>query len=456
MTHRTTSPARNGKVRAAIWKGLAQLVWRKVADLKLQAWNPRKHTKKQIRQIAKSIQAFRFNVPILIDRNLDVIAGHGRILACRLLGITEVPTICLEHLNESQIRAFMIADNKLTENSAWDDRLLAEQFKELSLVDLEFDLEATGFEMGEIDLRIESLSADGPDTEDTTPVQILGPAVSRLGDVYDLDEHRISCGDALDPAVFRTLLGNERAAMSFNDPPYNLKIEGHVSGFGKIHHPEFAMAHGEMSDDEFTNFLTNVFTLLVRYSKAGSIHFAFSDWRHLLQMLTAGLAVYTAYETFAYGQKKPQAWALFIEARTNWCSCSRAVKHPHRNNVQLGVFGRNRTNLWRYPGAVGLRTSEEGNLLRSHPTPKPVPLVADAMLDCSARGDIVLDSFLGSGSSVIAAEKTGRRCFGIEIEPLYVDCAIRRWQSLTGRQAINSFNGRSFEELARETQKGHG
>jgi ParB-like nuclease domain len=234
MASKILPPARDGQVRAAVWKALAQIVWRKVADLKLQSWNPRKHTKKQIRQIAKSIQAFGFNVPILIDRNSNVIAGHGRILACRLLGITEVPTICLEHLNESQIRAFMIADNKLTENSVWDDRLLAEQFKELSLVDLDFDLEATGFEMGEIDLRIESGSADDSDTEDTPPVQSSGPAVSRLGDVYDLGKHRISCGDALDPAVFSALLRKEKAAMSFIDPPYNVKIEGHVSGLGKF------------------------------------------------------------------------------------------------------------------------------------------------------------------------------------------------------------------------------
>jgi hypothetical protein len=214
------------------------------------------------------------------------------------------------------------------------------------------------------------------------------------------------------------------------------------------------MAHGEMSDDEFTNFLTNVFTLLIRNSIAGSIHFVCSDWRHVLQMLTAGLDVYSAYESLCIWAKETTGMGSFYRSAHELVFVFKSGNAPHRNNVQLGVFGRNRTDLWRYPGAVGLRTSEEGNLLRSHPTPKP--LIADAMLDCSARGDIVLDSFLGSGSSVIAAEKTGRRCFGIEIDPLYVDGAIRRWQALTGRQAINSFNGRSFEELAREAQKGHG
>ena len=456
MRRTTTSPARNGKVRAAIWKGLAQLVWRKVAHLKLQSRNPRKHTKKQVRQIAKSIQAFGFNVPVLVDRNSNAIAGHGRILACQLLGITEVPTICLEHLNESQIRAFMIADNKLTENSVWDDRLLAEQFRELSLVDLDFDLEATGFEMGEIDLRIESLSTDGPEAEETPQVEISGPAVSRLGDVYDLDKNRICCGDARNPAVFRTLIGKEKGAMSFNDPPYNLKIEGHVSGFGQIHHREFAMAHGEMSDDEFTNFLMDALTPLARYSKPGSIHFVCMDWRHLQQTLTAGLQVFTTQENLCIWTKETAGMGSLYRSAHELVFVFKSGKAPHRNNVQLGSFGRNRTNVWRYPGAIGLRSSEEGNLLKSHPTPKPVTLIADAILDCSARGEIVLDCFLGSGSTLIAAEKTGRRCYGIEIDPLYVDGAIRRWQVLTGKEAVNSFNGRSFEELAREAQKGHG
>jgi len=444
------------RTRSTTSKREVEVVWRKVAELKPESRNPRKHSQKQIRQIARSIEAFGFNVPVLIDRNLNVIAGHGRILACQVLGLPDVPTICLEHLTESQIRAFMIADNRLTENSAWDDRLLAEQFKELSLVDLDFDLEATGFEMGEIDFRIESLSADAAvedDPADTRQVENTGPPVSRSGDVWELGHHRIRCGDALDSAAFRALLGKDKAAMAFIDPPYNVAIEGNVSGFGKIHHREFAMAFGEMSDDEFTNFLTEAFMLLVRYSAPGSIHFICMDWRHLVQVLAAGFDAYTEFKNLCIWAKDTAGMGSLYRSAHELVFVFKSGNAPHRNNVRLGEFGRNRTNVWHYPGAIGLRASEEGNLLAVHPTVKPVRLIADAIMDCSARGDIVLDSFLGSGSTVIAAEKTGRRCFGIEIDPLYIDAIVRRWHAFTGKQAVNSLSGRSFEELAREAEK---
>jgi DNA modification methylase len=443
------------RTRATTSKREVEVAWRKVADLKLDSRNPRKHTQKQIRQIGRSIEAFGFNVPVLIDRNSNVIAGHGRILACHLLGITDVPTICLEHLTGSQIRAFMIADNRLTENSAWDDQLLAQQFKELSLVDLDFDLEATGFEMGEIDLRIESLSADAAeedDPADTTQVENTGPPVSRSGDIWELGNNRIGCGDALDPAVFRALLGKEKAAMAFIDPPYNLAIEN-LCGLGKIHHREFAMAHGEMSDDEFVDFLTEAFKLLVRYSAPGSIHFICSDWRHLVQMLTAGFVAYTEYKNLCVWAKDTAGMGSLYRSAHELVFVFKSGNAAHRNNVRLGEFGRNRTNVWHYPGAIGLRASEEGNLLSAHPTPKPVKLIADAIMDCSARGDIVLDSFLGSGTTLIAAERVGRRCYGLELDPLYVDTVVRRWQALTGESARHAASGRPFNEIQAEAEE---
>jgi 16S rRNA G966 N2-methylase RsmD len=244
--------------------------------------------------------------------------------------------------------------------------------------------------------------------------------------------------------------------MAFIDPPYNVPIEGNVSGLGKIHHREFAMAHGEMSDDEFVDFLTDAFTLLVRYSAPGSIHFVCSDWRHLFQMLKAGFVAYTEYKNLCVWAKDTAGMGSLYRSAHELVFVFKSGNAPHRNNVRLGEFGRNRTNVWHYPGAIGLRTSEEGNLLFAHPTPKPTKLVADAIMDCSARGDIVLDCFLGSGSTLIAAERTGRRCFGIEIDPLYVDVAIRRWQVLTRKQAVNSSSGRSFEELTRKAEKGNG
>src|SRR5208283_3037576 len=273
------------------------VVYRSISELHPDPRNPRFRTPKQIRQIARSLEVFGFNVPILVDTNLKIIAGHGRIQACRQLGWGEVPTIWLDHLNDAQARAFMIADNRLTENSVWNDRLLAEQLKELAVLDLDFSLEVTGFEMGEIDLRIQGLemTAEGaPDPADTLPP--TGPRVSRAGDLWLLGSHRVFCGSALDDASYKTLMKGETAAMVFTDPPFNLRIEGNVSGLGAVQHREFAMASGEMTEAEFTAFLTRACRQLARRSDDGSIHFVCMDWRHLTELLTAGRAAYDEFK----------------------------------------------------------------------------------------------------------------------------------------------------------------
>jgi hypothetical protein len=244
------------------------VVYRRIADLKLNPDNPRLHSPRQIRQIMRSIEAFGFNVPVLVDRNSKVIAGHGRILACRQLGWTEVPTIALEHLTDAQAKAFVISDNRLAENSVWDERLLAGQLKELSVLNLDFSLEATGFEMGEIDLRIEGLRVE-PQGDDDPADGVLavagGPAVSRAGDLWLLGNHRVLCGSAMDEGVFALLMQDQRAAMVFVDPPYNVPIEGNVSGLGAVQHPDFAMACGEMDQAEYTTFLTKASSLLASH-----------------------------------------------------------------------------------------------------------------------------------------------------------------------------------------------
>jgi DNA modification methylase len=431
------------------------VVYRPVATLKVDRSNPRSHSPRQIRQIARSVQSFGFNVPVLVDATLKVIAGHGRLLACQQLGWKEVPTIALEHLSDAQAKAFAIADNRLTENSAWDERLLAEQLRELSLMDLDFSLEVTGFEMGEIDLRIENLSVDAPvqeDPADTVEMDYIGPPISRLGDIWELGPHRVCCGNALDPAPFRVLLGRNKAKMAFIDPPYNLKIARNVSGLGKIQHREFAMAGGEMSDDEFTNFLTEAFMLLVRYSTEGSLHFVCIDWRHMAQVVAAGLEAYTEFKNLCVWAKDTAGMGSLYRSAHELIFVFKSGTGRHRNNVQLGQFGRNRTNVWHYPGAIGIRNSDEGNLLAVHPTVKPVKLIADALMDASARGDIVLDTFLGSGTTVIAAERTGRRCYGLELDPRYVDTIVRRWQSYTGETAHHRPTNQSFRQLESERE----
>jgi len=432
-----------------------EVIYRPLDELRPHSANPRRHRKKQIRQIAESIKIFGFIVPILIDRYGNVIAGHGRLLAARELGMTEVPTLCLDHLTPAQQRAFRICDNRLSEIATWDDRLLAEELKDLSLLGLDFSLEVTGFDMGEIDLRILSLENQPEDDEpaDRLPGVEAGPPVSKLGDVWRLDRHRVFCGNALDRAAFAALMGAERSAVVFTDPPYNVPINGHASGLGAIHHRLFPMASGEMDGTEFTAFLRDAFANLAAFSVDGALHYVCMDWRHIGELLAAGDATYGELKNLCVWVKDNGGMGALYRSQHELVFVFKHGCHGHCNNVQLGRFGRNCSNVWHYPGANSFaRDGAEGNLLGLHPTVKPVAMVADAILDCSARGDIVLDGFLGSGTTVIAAERTGRRCYGIELDPGYVDTVIRRWQGLTGGSARHATNGRNFDDLAREAE----
>jgi DNA modification methylase len=432
------------------------IIYRPIDQLKPDPSNPRRHSKKQIRQIADSIKTFGFNVPVLVDADLNVKAGHGRLLACRELGITEVPTLCLDHLTPAQARAFMITDNRLTEIATWDDRLLAQQLKDLSLLGLDFTLELTGFEMGEIDLRIASLE-DVPDQADdpadALPEFSTQPPISKIGDLWMLGRNRLLCGSALDVAAFAALMGEERAATVITDPPYNVRIDGHASGLGAVHHRPFPMASGEMDRAEFTAFLSQTCRNLAEFSFDGALHYIFMDWRHAEELLAAGRDVYGELINLCVWTKHNAGMGSLYRSQHELVFVFKHGRNGHRNNVQLGQFGRNRTNVWHYPGANSFaRCGEEGNLSALHPTVKPVAMIADAILDCSARGDIVLDGFLGSGTTVIAAERTGRRGYGLELDPGYVDTIIRRWQALTGGSARHAASGRSFDDLTREAE----
>ena len=408
--------------------------------------NPRAHSKRQIKQIARSIEAFGFNVPILIDRDSQLIAGHGRLEACHLLGWTEVPTIRLEHLSLAQAKAFMIADNRLTENSTWDDKLLAESLKELSILNLDFSLDAIGFDMGEIDFRIESLDAQpDEDPADTVPAP-ASVAVTRPGDLWLLGSHRVLCADSLEAASYNTLMAGHLATVVFEDPPYNVKIDGHVGGNGVIKHREFAMASGEMSAAEFTTFLTTAFGHAARHSRNGSIHFQCMDWRHIGEITAAGHVAYAELKNICVWVKNVGGMGSLYRSRHELVFVFKNGTAPHINNVELGRHGRYRTNVWEYAGIGGMRSGEEGDLLKLHPTVKPIRLVADAILDCSNRGDIVLDASLGSGTTLMAAQRVERVCYGLEIDPRYVDTAIRRWQADTGLDAIHAATGMTFTE----------
>lgn len=452
------SPSRTNVRKASRQASRLSVTYCPIDRLKINPDNPRIHSDKQVTQIARSLETFGSIVPVLIDQNSRVIAGHGRILAARLLGLTEFPTIRVEHLTDAQIKAFAIADNKLSENSTWDAALLGQQLKALAEVELDFSLEATGFEMGEIDVLIEGLepiNGGESDAADSIPDQTT-TRVTSVNDLWHLAKHRVLCGNALDPEAYMRLMGKRQAGVVFTDPPYNIPINGHVSGLGKKRHPNFPMASGEMSEPEFTDFLSCVCKHMAGYSRVGSIHFICMDWRHLGELLTAGKEAYDEFKNLCVWAKANAGMGSMYRSQHELVLVFKHGVSPHRNNIQLGQFGRYRTNVWHYPGANSFsRSTEEGNLLELHPTVKPVRLVADAIMDCSARGDIVLDPFLGSGTTVIAAERTGRICYGIELDPAYVDVVVRRWQAFTGLSAKHAGSGRTFNELEKESGDEH-
>ncbi len=432
--------------------------YKTISELRPYTENARTHSRHQIRQIAESIRVFGFTNPILIDSKNRVVAGHGRLEAAKLLGWIEVPTICLENLTEEQIRAYVIADNKLAENAGWDKSILAIELQHLLTLDCaDFDVTITGFEIPEIDLILED--AAGPVAEDE---EVLEPvpgeiSVTEPGDLWHLRKHTMLCGNSLEEDSYKSLMGNRRAAMVFSDPPYNVKIDGHATGKGAIRHREFAMASGEMSADEFVSFLNSSLSLLARYSASNSAHYICMDWRHAGDLIAAGKQNYDEFLNLCVWVKDNGGMGSFYRSQHELVLVFRKGKGPHRNNIQLGQYGRNRTNVWQYPGIHTLsKQSGEGNLLLLHPTVKPIAMVADAMLDCTARGDIVLDSFLGSGTTLMAAERVGRVCCGIEIDPAYVDVAIRRWQNTTGEAAIHAQTGKTFDQFAAQMEVQHG
>lgn len=402
----------------------------------LRPWarNARTHSKKQVRQIADSIRRFGFTAPVLIDGAETILAGHGRVEAAKLVGLDTVPCLRLNRMTEAEKRAYVIADNKLALNAGWDEQILAEELKALLATDLDFDVGITGFTIPEIDGLIDGLAPEEPGAPEDDIVPVDAPARCRVGDLWQLGPHRLVCGDALDPAVVAMLMDGERAQMAFTDPPYNVPIDGHVGGSGRIRHREFAMASGEMSTAEFTAFLRRAFERLIEATDDGSIHFICMDWRHLAEMTSASAGVYAELKNLIVWVKDNGGMGTFYRSRHELIFAYKNGTAPHVNTFELGQHGRYRTNVWAYRG---VNTFRPGRLdeLWLHPTVKPVQLIADAIKDVSARGGIVLDLFGGSGSTVIAAHKTGRRGYLCELDPVYCDRIIRRWEAFAGDEA---------------------
>jgi DNA modification methylase len=433
------------------------ITYQPISDLKNNPRNARTHTKYQVRQIANSITEFGFTNPVLLDHNNTIIAGHGRVAAAKLLGMSSAPTIRLENLSPDQIRAYVIADNRLAEKAGWDQAILAIELQHLMTIESDLDVTITGFEIPEIDLLL-ATEDDKPDPDDTFQVAEAVQPVTQVGDLWHLGKHRVLCGSACEQAPYSTLMASRRASVVFTDPPYNVAIDGHVCGNGSVRHREFPMASGEMTEFEFISFPSSSLRLLAQYSTGGSVHFVCMDWRHMSELLTAGKQVYDSLLNLCVWVKNSGGMGSFYRSQHELVFVFQNGKGQHRNNVQLGQYGRNRTNVWEYPGVNTFsKQTDEGNLLALHPTVKPVAMVADALLDCSARGEVVLDAFLGSGSTLIAAERTGRVCHGIELDPIYVDTVVKRWQRYTGDQAIHAGSGKRFDEIAgKELEVQHG
>jgi DNA modification methylase len=430
--------------------GFQQLVEREIASLRPYSRNARTHSRKQLKQIADSIEHFGFTNPVLVSDDGEIVAGHGRVEAARLLGRTTVPTLALSHLSEAQRRAYVLADNKLALSAGWDREILAIELQ--ALVDLEFDVELTGFSLAEIDLVLDEAGEADPSgsdaVEDVVP-DTVGQSVSRMGDLWLLGRHRLLCGDTRGAADMDRLMAGEQADLVFTDPPYNVAIDGNVCGLGSVRHREFAFASGEMNNAQFTSFLTDTLGNLSRVMRDGAIAFVCMDWRHMGELLAAGETAFTELKNLVIWNKTNGGMGAFYRSKHELVFVFKQGTAEHTNSFGLGETGRYRTNVWDYAGisSIGSNRSEE---LAMHPTVKPVALIADAIRDCSRRGEIVLDGFGGSGSTLIAAEKTGRSARLIEYDETYCDTLIRRWEKYTGKRAKLKETGAAFDDVADE------
>lgn len=419
-----------------------------VDDLNPSPRNARVHPKKQIAQIAKSLDAFGFTNPLLIDDQNVILAGHGRLAAARKIGMQTVPCLRLNNLTAAEKKAYLIADNKLALNAEWDQEILSIELAEIS--GTEFDVSITGFEIGEVDMSIKDADMAHPestiDTDDNCPPCETDPlkVVTFTGDVWILGRHRLLCGNAKSHSDMAILMQGDVADAIFTDPPYNVKIDGHVSGLGEIRHREFLEASGEMSRDQFTQFLEDSLDVAASKCRDGAISFVCMDWRHLGELLSAGHIVFDELKNICVWKKSNAGMGSFYRSQHELVLVWKKGSASHTNNFGLGDKGRYRTNVWEYAG-VNSFGQDRMDELKLHPTVKPVTMVADAIMDVTKRGNIVLDSFGGSGTTLIAAERTGRSARMMELDPIYCDVIAQRWEAMTGKQAILEATGQTFE-----------
>jgi len=422
------------------------IIDRPPSDLKPWPGNPRIHNDKQLAKLKTSIQNFGFTAPVLVDEAGVILSGHGRVQAALALELPTIPTRVIGGLSQAKKRAYVIADNKVAQLAGWDDTLLKNELE--LLIAENFDIETTAFSTAEIDILFDgSEEPSGSDPDDLQPDDIAAEVViSRVGDLWRLGNHTLLCGDALSSDSYKTIMQGDLAQMVISDPPYNVPIDGHVCGSGKIHHKEFKMASGEMTPDEFTAFLNTALSNTHASSQDGAVHYYFMDWRHSMEIQKAAQPLFGSPLQLCVWVKDNGGMGTFYRSQHELVFVFKKSQAPHINNFELGQHGRYRTNVWTYSGVNTLK-GKGYELLTLHPTVKPVSLIADALRDCSHRQGIILDPFAGSGTILIAAERTGRQARAIELDPQYVDVGVMRWQRVTGKQAVLEATGQKWDQV---------
>lgn len=418
------------------------------------AQNAKKHSDAQIQKIANSIKEFGFNNPILIDESGEIIAGHGRFSAATLMGLETVPVIVLSHLTDAQKKAYRIADNKISETGGgWNEELLIQELKDLELDD-NLDIQMTGFTTIEVDTMLNGKTGKGvTEKENIAPFVPDDEIVSKVGDLWQIGKHRLLCGSSLEESNFYRLMDGKLADIISQDPPFNIPAKT-IGSSGKTKHNDFQMAAGEMTPAEFTQFLKDNFSLCSKYAKKTALSYQWMDYRHCREMLDAGETSFGRLVNICVWIKPTGGMGKLYRSQHEFCFVFSNGDNHYIDNVELGKHGRYRTNCWHY-GSVGGFGVHKSDLVL-HPTVKPYEAIKDLLLDASPRNGIVLDSFIGSGTSFVAAEKAKRICYGIELEPKYCDTAIRRMQNLFGIDAIHVDSGRTYSELLAEKLKNKG
>lgn len=446
---KTANLKKPGSLPAVFEQRLGPVTYRPLADVQEYAGNPRKHSDKQIVQLMASMRHFGFALPMLVDVHGVLICGHARLEAARRLGLDEVPVLVATHWSAAQVKAYRLADNQLATGSTWDAELLRMEISAIIELD-ETPIEILGWSTGEIDVILDGVAAND-DEDDVSDADVAGPAIAQVGDLWLLGKHRLLCGSSLEPAVWERLMDGGTGAMVLTDAPFNVKVNGHVSGGGR--HAEFAMASGEMSVAEFIDFNKTYLTNMSAHLKDGGIVMAFMDHHHLFELMSAAREVGLKHLNLCVWAKTNGGMGSLYRSQHELVLVLKHGTAPHTNAVELGRHGRFRTNIWTQAGANAFGATRDADLA-DHPTVKPTQLLAEAIRDVTRQGEIVLDAFSGSGSTILACERTKRVGYAVEIEPRYIDVAIRRWEKMTGRKAVLEPTGETFEAVA--AQRGVG